>query len=167
MERTFERRQGTHPMGQQPTRSRSRARLALLSLALLATPAADVFAAKPVDAREYQLDISHRVVSQSELDGGKLELQLELTLNNGGTHGLYDVRLFLMPAGIPQLAHACAPARMRSLNAGKQDGMKWTYECLIAPLPDEPSRRLQFRVEAVDVDSQEIVSFVSTSQEGR
>jgi len=168
MSSAFECTQSPRPFVRQSTTPLQRAHLVgLLSLAILVTPASVVLAAKPVDAGDYQLDIGHRVLSQVERNDGKLGLTLALTLNNGGSHGLYDLRLFLTPAGISQLAHECAPARMRSLSAGKHDDITWTYECLIAPLPDEPSRELQFRVEAVDEASQEIVTFVSASQESR
>lgn len=139
---------------------------AILSLAACFA-ALTAHAATPVDAREYGLQIEHRVLSQVALDDGKTGLELELTLRNTGEHALYDLRLFLLRAGPVSLLPECEPARVRILGPGDQDGVTWTFECFIAPLPDIPLNDVQFRVEAVDQSTRQIVSFVGASVEGR
>lgn len=125
------------------------------------------YGATPVDGHEYGLHIEHRVLSQVSLDNGKTGLELELTLRNTGEHGLYDLRLFLLRAGPVSLLPECEPARVRILEPGDQDGVTWTFECFIGPLPEMPINDVQFRVEAVDQSTQKIVSFVGVSIEGR
>ncbi|MET0499749.1 MAG: hypothetical protein ABW106_15925, partial [Steroidobacteraceae bacterium] len=65
------------------------------------------------------------------------------------------------------LTKGCAPARLRSLGAGDQDAVVWTYDCLVAPLPDLSLTEVKLRIEAVDRATKEIVTFQGTSVESR
>jgi len=125
------------------------------------------FAARPVNGDDYQLVITHRVTSQAQLADGRVGLELELTLKNGGSHDLYDLHLYLSDAALAPLTKGCAPARLRTLGAGDQDGVTWTYECLVTELPDLSLSEVKLRIEAVDRATQEIVTFQGTSAESR
>jgi hypothetical protein len=124
------------------------------------------FAAKPVDGAPYKLDIRHQLLSNERLADGRISLELQITLRNDGTHGLYDLRFLITQIGPFDANRDCAPLRVRELNAGAQDGVVWQYECRGTQLPDQSFRQLQLRVEAVDQSTQQIVSFTSTSKEG-
>ena len=128
---------------------------------------ATTFAATPVDGKDYRFSIAHRVVSQTPLANGKVAMELELTLDNAGDHSLYDLRLFLIQAGPVSTTQQCEPARLQELHEGRSDGVTVVYECLNLSLPEAALKQIRFRVEAVDVATQEIVSFASSSQESR
>jgi hypothetical protein len=120
----------------------------------------------PVDGSVYGLRIEHRMLGTMALEKGRRGLELTLALHNGGNHGLYDLRLFLSRAG-PAALTECEPARLRELPPGASKEVNWTFECLIAPLSRAPLRDVQFRIQAVDEHTQKIVTFITTSQEGR
>ena len=134
-------------------------------LFMLAAPLS-LFAAEPVDPREYRLVITPHVVSQAVMDDGRTALELELTIENGGSHDLYDLRLFLSPLNTFPLTQECAPARIRSLTAGGHGAVTWKYDCLLAPFPDPLLRTMRLRVEAVDANTHDIVGFLGTTTEG-
>jgi hypothetical protein len=138
---------------------------AIATFSLIGSPTM-ALAAKASAAGDYQLAINHRLLAQFET-GSKVGLELELTLTNGGPHGLYDLRLFLTQAGPIHVNRECAPARMRVLNQGGQDGLTWVFECVTLVLPSEALQQLEFRIEAIDQATQDIVSFVSVSREAR
>ena len=144
----------------------SRARRFVLPLLTLLTPVV-LCAAEPVDPSDYGLVITHQVVSQDRLQDGRFGLELALALKNDGSHDLYDIRLYLSDADFLHTTQDCSPARMPSLNSGDQDGVTWTYECLLAQALDPDLRKVRVRVEAVDRKTQQIISFHGVSTDGR
>jgi len=124
------------------------------------------FPAKSVDPREYQLVVTHELLSQVEHSDGRVGLELKLTLRNDGAHDLYDLRLFLEPSQYALLGKSCQPARIRLLSAGKSDSVTWTYECLVATVPEQSLAKVPLRVEAIDTQTHDIVSLPATSTEG-
>lgn len=138
---------------------------ATMTLLLHAPAAADVVA-----AQEYRFKISHAELPASARNGEEKGIPLKLNIANQGARDLYDVRIFLAQVGARTLADFQKPARVRSLAAGSESSLTWTFDSLQEP--DHASagpqqQRLVFRVEAVDRTTQRIVKFYQTSTRSR
>ena len=136
--------------------------LSILSVSL--TPQQSALAVTPVAAKTYALQIHHAQRSNLKLSGGRHAVEFDLMLTNGGAHGLYDIRVFLIRPDTRTVVEE--PARVRVLPAGEQTAFTWTFE-LPESLSATTLRDVTFRIEAVDQSTQEIVSFSQKSTEAR
>ena len=136
--------------------------LSLLSVSLI--PLQSAFAVTTVAAKLYDLQIQHAHRSSMKLSGGRHAIEFDLMLANGGGHGLYDIRVFLIRPDTRTPVEE--PARVRVLPAGEQTALTWTFE-LPESLSATTLRDVTFRIEAVDQSTQEIVSFNQKSTEAR
>lgn len=139
--------------------------IALLLFAWIWVGTEWVSAAVTTAAEDYAVRLSHRVVAQSSASRG---LELELTVLNGGSQDLYDLRIFLIRAGGLGVSDTRTPARVRSLPAGGLATFEWTFENARGPrLAAGTTGPLVFHIEAVDKSTQQLVAFTRGSVEGR
>jgi len=137
----------------------------LLGCMALISPGMAEPANTTVAASEYALHVTHVELSRASLGDGLQGLELQLSIENHGSHDLYDVRIYLQEAAAEVLPDHREPAHLRTLSAGEIATLTWTFESvkqLTGPL-----RNVVFRVEAVDQATKQIVQFNQKSAEAR
>jgi len=138
---------------------------ALIGVTIFVGPVLDSRANTSVAARDYGLRVTHSEISRPALVTGGQGLELQLNIENQGSHDLYDVRVYLQEAGTKVLIDRTEPARLRTLSAGETTTLTWTFET--AEKINGPLRKVVFRVEAIDQATQQIVTFNQKSTEAR
>jgi hypothetical protein len=138
-------------------------RLAFLLFASIWVGPEWVSAATNVAAAEYGLHLTHRVVSQTRSANG---IEIEITVTNGGTRDLSDLRIFMLRADGLDISSQKDPARIRTLPVGAQATLSCTFDTTrVRGLLS--SQSLLVHIEAIDKATQEIVAFTQGSREGR
>ena len=140
------------------------ASLALATLTVSLTPLQTASAVTAVAAKSYGLQIQHAQRSMMKLEGNNRAVELDILLKNGGSHGLYDVQVFLIRPDTRMPVKE--PARLRVLKAGESAALTFTFE-LPHSMNETQLRDVTFRIEAVDQATQQIVSFNQQSKEAR
>jgi hypothetical protein len=137
----------------------------LLSCAMAIGGAHSLYAITPVAASDYGLKVTHSELSRIALDSGAQGLELALTITNGGTHDLSDVRLYVIRAGSRAIVDRSEPARVPKLVAGGKAAVTWVFD------PKQPVagplRDVVIRIEAIDQATRNIVTFSQKSVEVR
>lgn len=116
-------------------------------------------------ADNYRLSVLHRVISTAK-PGLDSALALELSITNAGATNLHDLRIFLVRADGEGGFDEQRFARVRSLPAGAQADLNWTFH-RSGGTPLLSAHGLRFRIEAVDDSTQQIVAFEQASVEVR
>jgi hypothetical protein len=138
---------------------------ALIGMTVLIGPVLDSRANTSVDAKDYSLYVTHTEISRPAAASGAPGLELQLNIENQGSHDLYDVRVYLQEASSKVLADRSEPARLRTLAAGESATVTYTFET--SEKINGPLRKVVFRVEAVDQATKQIVTFNQKSTEAR
>jgi hypothetical protein len=137
----------------------------LLSFAIAMGGTYASHAITPVAAAAYGLRVTHSELSRVALDSGAQGLELALTITNGGTHDLSDVRLYVIRAGSRAIVDRSEPARLAKLVPGDKKTVTWVFDPkqpIVGPL-----QNVVLRIEAVDRVTQDIVTFSLQSLEVR
>ncbi len=141
------------------------ARVGGLAVAILMTPAV-VQAADAAGREPYAVGIEHTILAEELVGREARRLELRLKLTNEDVRGLFDLRLRLVETGDASSSLSCSrkPARLRVLPSGAAKQVTADFVCTGWP----PSwagtmKDLEFEIEAVDLSTQEIVTFARTS----
>jgi hypothetical protein len=143
--------------------SSQRVRACLLSIAMAMGVLHSSHAITPVAAKDYGLQVAHSELSRIALDAGSQGLELAITITNGGTHDLSDVRLYVIRAGSRVIIDRSEPARIAKLAAGQTTVVNWVFDPK-RPV-DGPLQEVVFRIEAIDQATKNIVTFSQKSSE--
>jgi hypothetical protein len=140
----------------------------------LATPGAMLIPAGSSGAdatldEAYAVGIEHTVLSEERIGRAGRRLELRLLLKSEDARDLYDLRVRLVGAGENSWLRNCKPtsARLRVLPSATEKELTASFTCLEGrPSRDSSLRKMQFRIEAVDLSTQAIVNFAATSRGG-
>ena len=121
------------------------------------------YAITPVASQDYGLQVTHSELSRYGLESGTQGLELALTITNAGTHNLSDVRFYVVRAGSKTIIGQREPALVGKLAVGQKAVVTWVFDSkqpIVGPIRD-----VVFRVEAIDKESNNIVTFSQKSSE--
>ena len=139
-----------------------------IALAMLLWPAVALGADDASDA-PYAVRAEHTVLSEEPAGRQGRRLELRLRLSNEDVRDLFDLRVRLLGLGDARPPLSCSPvaARLRLLPSGTGQELTSSFVCADGYRSGADSLRdLTFEIEAVDVSTQEIVTFVLPSREG-